>query len=109
MPTQSKEAILLSYRRLYRHALQAVQYAAPARYTLRHRLQSIYRTGVAADYDEQRIENTIEFLRGAAQEQGLEHQIVKRLVHVWWWEAENNKQVKKYVPYESTRRVLYLQ
>lgn len=96
MPT--KGDILLSYRRLYRHGLQAVQYSAPARYNLRDRLRQRYRKGVTTDYDEPKIENTIEFLRGAAQERGLEHQIVKQLVHVWWGEAFNKKQAIRFVP-----------
>ncbi len=98
MAAPSKEAIVLSYRRLYRHGLRAVQYSNPARQTLRTRLQQKYRTGHAADYNEQAIENTIEFLRGAANVKGLEHRIVKRVIFVWWWETMNARNVQQYVP-----------
>lgn len=96
MSASTKQAIILSYRRLYRHALRAVQYSTPARQTIRKRLQDKYRTGQAADYNEQAIENTIEFLRGAANCKGLEHRIVKRLILVWWWETMSTRNVQQY-------------
>lgn len=78
--------IVQSYRRLYRHGLQAVQYSSPARHTLKDRLEQAYRNGTAEDFDAQKIEKTIEFLSDAAKETGLANRIVKNLMHVWWWE-----------------------
>ena len=83
----SSHEIVRSYRNLYRHGLHAVQYAAPARYTLRILLENEYRTGNAADYDAQKIKNTLTFLKGAAKEKGLEHKILKNLLHTWYWEV----------------------
>lgn len=84
--TATAKEIVQSYRRLYRHGLQAVQYSSPARYTLKERLQRAYRNGDAEDFDAEKIEKTIEFLSDAAKETGLAHRIVKNLMYVWHWE-----------------------
>ena len=83
----SSQEIVRSYRQLYRRGLHAVQYAAPARYTLKILLENQYRTGNAADFDAQKINNTLTFLEGAAKEKGLEHKMVKNLLHTWYWEV----------------------
>lgn len=83
----TSQEIVRSYRQLYRHGLHAVQYAAPARYTLKILLENQYRTGNAADFDAQKISNTLTFLNGAAKEKGLEHKILKNLLHTWFWEV----------------------
>jgi hypothetical protein len=75
--------IILAYRHLYKHGLRAVQYSQPARWTLRNRLREKFRTGTNSEFNQKKIDNTIEFLKGAARERGLEHRIVKRLLHVW--------------------------
>ena len=84
--TPTAKEIVQSYRQLYRHGLQAVQYSSPARHTLKDRLRRAYRNGTAADFDAEKIENTIQFLSNAAKEKGMEHRIVKNLLHAWWWE-----------------------
>lgn len=91
----SSQEILKSYRQLYRHAMYAVQYAAPARYTLRILLENAYRTGNAADFDPKKIANTITFLKGAAKEKGLEHRILKNLLHTWFWDVDSGKHRKR--------------
>lgn len=93
----SSQEIVRSYRQVYRHALHAVQYAAPARYTLRILLDNAYRTGDAADFDAQKIKNTLTFLEGAAKEKGLEHRILKNLLHTWYWEVNHGKHKKRCV------------
>ena len=95
--TPSSQEIVRSYRRLYRHAIYAVQYAAPAKYTLRILLENAYRTGNAADFDVQKINNTVTFLEGAAKERGLEHRILKNLLHTWFWDVNNAKYKKRCV------------
>ena len=80
----STRDIVRSYRRLYRHGLQAVQYSAPARYVLRDEMRHAYRRNSFADFNAERIDNTVEFLRSAAMEKGWAHQIVKNLFHVSW-------------------------
>ncbi len=84
--TASKQDIIKAYRNLYRTGLRAVQYSAPARYTLRDRLRRAFRASPASDFDQQRILNTLEFLDGAAKTTGIEHHIVRSLLMVWWHE-----------------------
>ena len=84
--TASKQDIIRAYRNLYRTGLHAVQYSAPARYTLRDRLRRAFRASPASDFDQQRILNTLEFLDGAAKTTGIEHHIVRSLLTVWWHE-----------------------
>jgi hypothetical protein len=75
--------IIHTYRTLFRAALRAVQYSKPARYTARDRLRNAFRSNSPASYDTQKIASTLEFLHGAATTRGLEHKIVKNLMHVW--------------------------
>lgn len=82
--TISNRQVIHSYRHLYRHLLHAVQYSIPARYTARDRIRHAFRTSPLDAYDPQRIERTLEFLHGAAKVRGLEHRILKTLLHVWW-------------------------
>jgi hypothetical protein len=87
----SNEAIIHAYRHLYRHSLRAIQFSKPARYTLRDRLRLAFRKGSAADYDQQKIQTTIEFLQYATKENGLEHKIVKNLLFVWWIQSNGGR------------------
>ena len=82
----SSHELVRAYRHLYQHGLRAVQFAAPAKYVLRNRLREAFRTGNATNVDFSRIANTIEFLKGATREKGLEHKIVKTLLFVWYYE-----------------------
>ncbi|MCJ1299373.1 hypothetical protein MMC08_002165 [Hypocenomyce scalaris] len=93
--TPTAKEIIQSYRQLYRHGLQAVQYSSPARHTLKDRLRRAYRNGTAADFDAEKIENTIQFLSNAAKEKGMEHRIVKNLLHAWWWERYLRSSLQK--------------
>jgi len=95
--TASRQQIVRSYRDIYRHALHAVQYSSPARYTVKALLENAYRTGKPTDYNLHRINNTLEFLRGAASEIGIEHRMLKNLLHTWWWEDKNRRHWKEYV------------
>lgn len=79
--------IIHAYRHLLRHSLRAIKFSKPARYTLRDRLRLAFRKGNAADLDASKIKNTLEFLRYAEAENGLEHKIVKNLLYVWWSQA----------------------
>lgn len=81
MPTNHE--ILRSYRYLYKNLLRAVQYSKPARYTARDRLRQNFRSNDRSTFDADRISKTLEFLDGAARSKGLEHKIVKNLLHVW--------------------------
>jgi len=82
----SRQQILHAYRHLYRHGLRAVQFSGPARYTLRDRLRRAFRVGKLEDFDQKRIDSTLEFLRGATMNRGLEHRILKNLLLTWFHE-----------------------
>ncbi|MCJ1229593.1 hypothetical protein MMC12_006262 [Toensbergia leucococca] len=86
--TPSNQEILHSYRNLLRTGLHAVQYAKPARYTVQSRLRNAYRTNGSADFNAEKIQNTLLFLKNAAKETGLEHRILKNLLHVWWYQTK---------------------
>ncbi|ORY16750.1 hypothetical protein BCR34DRAFT_622221 [Clohesyomyces aquaticus] len=104
----SKEDVVQAYRRLYRQGLRAVQFSKPARYTFRDRLRTSFRRGNATDFVPQKIENTLEFLRGATAERGLEHKIVKNLLFVWWHQDRGGMRKatqKKLTPAEVELRV----
>jgi len=87
----ANEAVIHAYRHLYRHGLRAVQFSKPARYTLRDRLRLAFRKSHAADLEPKRVENTLEFLQYATKENGLEHRIVKTLLHVWWVQEKGGR------------------
>jgi hypothetical protein len=82
--TMPNEAVVHAYRHILRQSLRAIQFSKPARFTLRDRLRSAFRKGSASDFDRKRITNTLEFLQYATKQNGLEHKIVKNLLHVWW-------------------------
>ncbi|KIW01804.1 uncharacterized protein PV09_06660 [Verruconis gallopava] len=82
----SKEAIIGAYRSLYRSGLRAVQYSAPARYTIRDRLRRAFRECPIEDFEPHRIANTLEFLDGARKSNGLEHKVLRSLLMTWYFE-----------------------
>ena len=91
------QEILRSYRDLYRHGLQAVRYSSPARHTLRDYLQHSFRVGTVTDFNARKIENTIQFLKNAGRDNGLEHRILKNLLHVRWWQMQTKLHRKRFV------------
>jgi hypothetical protein len=84
-------AVVHAYRHLYRQSLRAVQFSKPARYTLRDRLRMAFRKGSAQDFEPQKVQNTLEFLRYATRENGLEHKIMKNLLFVWWTQEKGGR------------------
>lgn len=85
----TKTEILHAYRSLYRSGLFAIQYSTPARYIYRDRLRRAFRASPISDFEPQRIANTLEFLDGAAKSTGMEHHVLKNVLHVWFWEKEH--------------------
>lgn len=73
-----------AYRHLYRGLLHAVQYSKPARFTARDQLRAAFRKEDPSAFHKEKVERTIEFLRLAAQESGLEHKLVKNLLYTTW-------------------------
>lgn len=87
MSRQASTDLIHAYRQLYRGLLHAVQYSKPARYLARDQLRNAFRKGDPASFDQQKVTRTIEFLKYAAEEKGLEHRIVKTLLQTSYWEA----------------------
>ncbi|TVY29704.1 hypothetical protein LHYA1_G000946 [Lachnellula hyalina] len=72
--------LIHSYRHMYRALLRGVQFSKPARYVARDQLREAYRNGKPGNFDNAKIQRTLEFLDGAAKETGLEHKILKNLL-----------------------------
>lgn len=81
----SQRDLVHAYRTLYRAGLKAVQFSSPARYTVRQILRTEFRVNGPSCFDSTKVQNTAEFLGNAASAVGLEHKIVKSLLHVWWF------------------------
>ncbi|KAI1008155.1 hypothetical protein K3495_g52 [Podosphaera aphanis] len=82
-----------AYRHLYRGLLHAVQYSKPARYIARDELRTAFRKEDASNFDPLRVSRTIEFLGLAAKYAGMEHRMVKNILHTKYW-IKNNAQYK---------------
>jgi hypothetical protein len=86
MSTPSPREIINAYRNLYRGLLHAVQYSKPARYIARDQLRNAFRKEHPSSFNQEKIDRTVEFLGFAAKERGLEHRLVKSLIHTAYWE-----------------------
>lgn len=82
--TMLQRDIVHAYRHLLRQSLHAVQYSKPGRYIVRNQLRLAFRRGQPSEFNAQKIENTLEFLRYATVQNGMEHRILKNLVQLWW-------------------------
>jgi hypothetical protein len=91
MSTPSPQEVTHAYRHLYRGLLRAVQFSKPARYVARDQLRRAFRTEHPSSFNQEKIDRTVEFLGFAAKEAGLEHRIVRNLLHTAYWEQ------KKYI------------
>ncbi|KAI9049898.1 hypothetical protein LZ554_006046 [Drepanopeziza brunnea f. sp. 'monogermtubi'] len=87
MTTPNPFEIIHAYRHLYRGLLHAVQYSKPARYLARDQLRIAFRKDDPSTFNKAKVHRTIEFLKYAAQERGLEHRIVKSLLHTKYCEV----------------------
>ncbi|KAE9969741.1 hypothetical protein EG328_011542 [Venturia inaequalis] len=86
IPSQTHLEILHAYRHLLRTSLHAVQYATPARHVILSRLRLSFRSSTLSSFEPIRIANTLQFLRNAGETTGIEHKVLKNLLHVWYWE-----------------------
>jgi hypothetical protein len=91
MSTPSPQEIIHAYRQLYRGLLHAVQFSKPARYVARDQLRRAFRMEDPSSFNQEKIDRTVKFLGYAAKEAGLEHRIVRNLLHTAYWEQ------KKYI------------
>jgi len=90
--TQVDSAVTSAYRRLLRISLQAVRFSTPARYQVQSILRDSFRNSPAAAFIPRRIENTIGFLEQAREHNGLEHKILRNILHVRYWRDNSEKQ-----------------
>jgi len=86
MSSPSSQQIIYAYRILYRGLLHAVQYSKPARYIARDELRKAFRKEHPSSFNQGKIDRTVEFLRLAAREKGLEHRLVRNLLHTAYWQ-----------------------
>jgi hypothetical protein len=88
--------LIHAYRNLFRAGLKAVQYSTPARYSIRDKLRRAFRPpeeyrSEKTVFDQEAIDNTVQFLEAAAANKGTEHKIVKNLCDVYHWRYANQK------------------
>ncbi|CZT44071.1 uncharacterized protein RSE6_16045 [Rhynchosporium secalis] len=95
MARPNPSELVHAYRHLYRGLLHAIRYSKPARYIARDQLRNAFRKGEPAAFKQQKITRTLEFLKYAAQESGLEHRIVRSLLHTQYWEAKEGHHLTK--------------
>lgn len=93
--------LLHAYRHLYRQSHRAIKFSIPARYPLRQHLRILFRNGDANTFDQNKIDNTLTFLRHAEEVSGLEHKILKSLLRVWFWERPFQTQRNRGYPASS--------
>ncbi|KAL7272887.1 hypothetical protein RUND412_004289 [Rhizina undulata] len=89
----SKNLILASYRCVYKAGLAAIQFSTPARYAVRDKIRKAFRSSPPSAYSQLRIDNTVEFLRIAARRRGIEHQIIRNLCLVHYWQQMRSRRV----------------
>lgn len=77
--------VIHAYRHLYTAGLRAVQYSYPARTGVRDLIRRAFRAKPAQQLDERAVKRTIWFLKNAAREAGIEHRVVKHMLHVHYW------------------------
>ncbi|MCJ1440050.1 MAG: hypothetical protein MMC23_000532 [Stictis urceolatum] len=83
----SNAEVVLAYRKLFKNGLHAIQYAKPQRYVLRDTMRRAFRNENPAEFNSERIENTVRFLENATRDNGIEHKVLKNLMHVRWWQT----------------------
>lgn len=101
----STEEIIHAYRHLYRAALQAVCHSKPASFVVRDQLRRAFRKKEGATFDGKAIRRTVWFLRNAARQRGMEHQIVRNLLLTQFWRVkEDTVAWKRIVGYSDKQK-----
>jgi len=90
--TQAGLAVTSAYRQLLRVSLQAVRFSTPARYQVQGILRDSFRNLPAAAFTPRKVKNTINFLEQAREHNGLEHKILRNILHVRYWRDNREKQ-----------------
>jgi hypothetical protein len=87
----SQKELVQAYRSLYRAALHAVRHATPAKYQIRDTMRAAFSPESKETFDARRVKNTVEFLERAGAQTGLEHKILRNIVHVRYWQSAARK------------------
>ncbi|KAF2151217.1 DUF1763-domain-containing protein [Myriangium duriaei CBS 260.36] len=87
----SPAEVRLAYRHLLTASYRAVKFSKPGRYVMLDRLRTAFRTNSVGDYDSVKLARTLEFLRGAAAVNGIEHRLLRNLTHYWWQDLPESK------------------
>lgn len=87
----TRSAIVASYRAVYKAGLAAVQHSSPARFAIRDKVRKAFRSSDASQFSQQRVDNTVEFLKIAGKRKGIEHDIVRNLCLVHYWQVMGKK------------------
>lgn len=90
-------AVVDAYRRLYRSALRATHHSSPSKHVIRETMRNAFRTEPANNFNLRKIRNTEDFLRRAGEDTGMEHRILKNLLHVRYWQHHGKRDNKLYV------------
>jgi hypothetical protein len=93
----TNKAILHAYRNLYRNALRATHRSTPAKHVIRETIRTAFRTESAMHFNLQRVKNTENFLKRAERNTGMEHRILKNLLHVRYWQHHAKRDNRLYV------------
>lgn len=109
----STEEIIHAYRHLYRAALQAVCHSKPASFVVRDQLRRAFRRKEGATFDGKAIRRTVWFLRNAARQRGMEHQIVRNLLLTQFWRVKEDtvswKRIVGYSDKQKRKEKMYVQ
>lgn len=91
------QAVIHAYRQLYRNALRATHRSYPAKHVIRETIRTAFRTEPAYNFSLQRVKNTENFLKRAEKDTGIEHRILKNLLHVRYWQHHAKRDNRLYV------------
>ncbi len=91
------QAVIHAYRHLYRNALRATHRSSPAKHVIRETIRTAFRVEPAFTFSLQRVKNTEDFLKRAENDTGMEHRILKNLLHVRYWQHHAKRDNKLYV------------
>jgi hypothetical protein len=94
MKMDRNKQLTRAYRSLYRCALRGVLYASPARHQIRDTMRAAFHPDSGDTFDARRVKNTIQFLQRAGEYSGMEHKILKNLVHVRYWQSAASRDTR---------------
>jgi hypothetical protein len=71
----------------------------PSRFTARDQLRDAFRKEDPSTFNKKRIDRTVEFLKIAARETGLEHKLVKNLIYTAYWRRKSLQVASYHLPW----------